>query len=297
MSLYTFKRATEVAIVHNGNVYYFDALSDYSLSQTVSKSTSSRKTLHRKSPVPITSQGILSPGNATLRVNSTTFFSEGVLFDLLGMDNSGAEHSFPRDLSTEPLMFEIYITSQHKLIKLENCVIVGLDVSLRKGSGIVFNVSIDFGRLVDEEHSLEYLAAEPSVLHDSTAPLKVLLELPYNTIDLLGVSSTNFSLQQEVTWRADRGIHSIGTLHVPTRALVTGLSLNCVITTYLRNDTEEIDTVTKDANVTIDYGYLKIKIQNCTLSRRVSVEDLLTAQYDIALQDNSSVVVEYGVTK
>ena len=298
MSTFTFKKATSVALVYNGVAYYLDAMSDYEFSQTFTKSTSSRKTLHNKSSRPVSKLSGKNSGSASMTVNASSNKAEQILLYLAGLSAgmSPAEYSLPETLATEPEYFDLFVTTPGKLWRLTKCVATGLSFSLYKGSGILLNVDLAFSNLetvpgVVDDYA--FGAESQDDILDSTAPLIVHVQEYGDDTELVDIRAANISFQQEVSWRQDNTIHSIGQVHVPTRAVLTGMPFNGVLTAYEKSNTELAERLT-DVSIAIQYGWLKIIILNATLARRMTIEDVFTTQYDITLQDNSSVAVEYG---
>ena len=290
-STYTFKRETTVVIEYCGTLYYLDALGDYTYSQTFNKRRITRKTLHSKTPKPMSVITGKNPGSCTLQVYGADTFSEAVLFDLTGLEDEADMFILPYTMQVQPEFFNIYIISNSSVTRLNRCALTSLDTSFSKRGNITFDTSITFSDIQNDVS----LPAGTQVLQgnvpNTTNELVILSEYGGPTFD--SVKSTSFSIQQQYDWRQDNNLQTIGTTYVPTVAILTDMPINAVISAYY-NSTSILPDIMEHIELSISFGIIRITLTDIQLTKRVGTEDVLEVQYDLSLQETSSVTVEYG---
>lgn len=289
MSQYIIQKNTRLVIEYLGTLYYLDALGSYTYSQTFNKSSAARKTLHKKATKPLTTIMGKSAGSMSLEIVSTGSAVDNLLFSLLGMDKVGSGiYCLPEQLAVEPKYFKVYVVTELGSTQLSKCVLTGLSYFCTTKQTINLSASIAFCDIV-----ADVTVPPGTVTRQSEIPTSDdHLLLAVNGVELSSAQSASVSFQQQISWREDQSIHEIGQIHVPSVAKVDSLPMNTVLTIYTTLD--KVKEVSHNNDITISYGILNTIIKNATITTREVVGEVFTTQLDITLQENSSVVVEYG---
>jgi hypothetical protein len=295
MSKYVIKKESVVTLEYDGDFFILDALGSYTYSQTYVRNSNSRKTLHKKVSTPLTIVSGKNPGTSSMQVNSTDSYIESVLLTLVGLSNDRKAWWLPDELPIEPTYFNLYIVNQGSTVKLENCAVSSLDLSLNKQSTLSFSIGMEFSNIVLDSEDVQSSTYQGNA-HPETSELSVEVESIdlYSSVWLPSLRSVSFSLQQDFSWRNDNSIHTLHKMYVPTKAIVSDFLVNTIIAVYAKTD-KVLPEITTHADITIKYGsILTIIISNATITKRYEVSEVLGLQYDLSLQENSSVAVEYG---
>lgn len=288
-STYSIQKETEVFLEYDYKLYSLDALGGYTFAQTYNKKMSARKTLHYKASKPLTLITAKNPGSASLDVLLTDTYIESILLRLLGLEESPSGYELPSNLLIEPKYFTLHIISGDTTHRLTKCVLTNLDMAFSKGSPLLFSVGLEFSDLI-VEHSLPLSTEHIQGNHFTTSNI---LEVYVGTEQLHSLQNTSFSVQQQFDWRQDRSIHSIGLIHTSTVAILSEMPINSVITAYATKNLT-IPDILYNTTIGIKYGPVTIKLQDVILAKRLVVGDVFSEQFDISLQETSSVIVEYG---
>ncbi len=287
---YTLIRECEIVLFYNGIGYHFDALSNFQFSQTFSRNTVSRKTLHSRNPNPHVVMGARPAGSFSMTVLATDTYSEGVFFELAGMVSDGRSFTYPTSLEKLAKKCEIYIINKNNTFRVSNAHIQNVDVGFSISSPLSFDVTFTGGS-IDRVQDLALgsgLITQGEPLRPGPVQLYMQNRLYNNVI------SVATSLQQEISWREDRGMHDIGKLYVPKVAALTNMSLSTTVTTHL---TSNISTPDEPflGNVKINRSTLSYDLRNVLISKRFTTEDAFQEAFDIIpTSETQRVVVEYG---
>lgn len=292
-SKFTIQRNTSLVLEYENNFYVLDAVGSYSYSQTYTRNSTARKTIHNKTPKPLTVLTGKSAGTADLQVPASSNFIEAVLFELIGLDLETSTYDLPFNLKVEPRYFNLYIVGEYSTTKLTKCALTSLDINMSKQAAISFSVNLEFS-------NLETNILTPVTGTYQGSMLETPLTLSITMVDAItgettfgNLQSFNFSVQQSFSWREDNNIQTIGELYLPTRAVITDMPVNSVISLYANHD-QILPEIIYNAKLVVTFGNIRITITNALLTKRYEVQEVLSLQYDITLQENSSVEVEYG---
>lgn len=293
MSNYQIKRNSIISIEYGADTYVLDALGSFTYSQTYSRSVKTRRTLHAKTPRPLTQISGVSAGSCSLDVMCTDNGVEGILYELLGLDFLMGAWELPQVLPTQPKYFNMYIQNNNEVIMLEKCALTMLDTMLNKLSVQQFSVALGFSKLQKVDSAPEPTKFQGAIPEGSNS-LYIDLDAPMtNFTEMKGVTSATISLQQAITWRADRSLHGLGGLYTPTVAIVSDMPFSMIISTYDRLD-QVLPDISESTNIRIKCGVFNLTISDVFMTKRLEVADVLSLQYDISLTETSGVAVRYG---
>lgn len=286
---YTLIRECKLVLVYNGVGYHLDALSDFQFSQTFSRKSSLRKTLHSKVARPLSISNSKNPASFSMRVLATDSYVEGVFLEIVGMQFDGNKSfSYPYMLNVLANNCEMFIISENEIYKIENSMINNVDTSLALNSALGFDISITASDILKVTDAPSTTKVQGSPVTPSPIFFYINDELINNVIN------ASISIQQVINWRADKGLHDIGSIYTPRVGMLTEMSLTASVTTHLNSKI----TIQDDpfvANVKIQQSSIIYDLQNVLINKRLTPEDVFQESFDIALTEESdNVVVEYG---
>lgn len=288
---YTLIRECEVVLIYKGVGYRFDALSDFQFSQTFSRNSSYRKTLHSKVSRPLTLATSRNPASFSMSVLATDTYIEGVFFELMGMRTPGKNiFRFPESLPVSPELCEVYIINKNQIFKLDKAFIQNVDTPLTLGSVLKFDVSFA-GSSITRVRSLPLASGTLSQGNPlQPSPIQFIL----NNTAINHIINSGISIQQTTSWRQDKTIHNIGTIHEVTTPILKETSITASITTHLNKRVRTPDEPFR-ANVRLQQSGLFFDLRNILLIKRFNPEDIFQEVFDLSITEGSEhLVVEYG---
>lgn len=288
---YTLIRECTIVLYYKGKGYRFDSLSNFSFSQTFSRTNTPRQTLHSKTAKPLTIANSRSPASFSATVLATNTYSERVFFELVGMEpQSVTDFVYPDSIDIQPEECEIYVVNDSVIFRLDKAHIQNVDILFALDSPLALNVAFTAA-------SLDRVRTLPlgSGLIEQGDPLKPSsIQLYMNNRLVSNVVNAGTTIQQTVNWRNDQSLHDIGKIYDNRVATLSNMSFTATITTYL---TKNIQTPDEPflTNVRIAQSGVLYDMRNVLAIKRFTPEDIFQESFDIALtEDTERVVVEYG---
>jgi hypothetical protein len=288
---YTLIRECAIILIYKGIGYRLDALSDFEFSQTFSRNSSLRKTLHSKIARPNTLANAKNAASFSMSVLATDTYVEGVFFEIAGWKPLGKNvYEYPETLTRSPESCDIFIVGKNQLFKVSNAYIENVDVAMGVSSPLRFEVSFTASDI--SPVTTVPLTSGLQVQGDPLLPSPVQFMLNNTLIN--HIVNAGISSQQVVTWRNERGLHDIGSIYAPRSGILTEASLTASITTHLNKKIKTPD-VPFLANVRLQQSGLLYDLRSVQLAKRVTPEDVFQESFDLALTESSNkLVVEYG---
>ncbi|AJF40900.1 base plate tail tube protein [Vibrio phage phi 3] len=288
---YTLKRECEILVVYKGVGYLFDALPSFDFSQTFSKTSNPRRTLHNNSAKPVTISGAKNTANFSMEVLITDSYIESVFFEIAGWNKLGNNvYEYPDSVPIiEPCT--IYILNPNKNVAVRTAFIESIDLPMAKASPKSLSVSFTASS-IDEGVKVEGVG----MTHRQATPLPPSpIQISINSTLANHVTSASFNTKNSVSWRQDRGIHDVGKVYTPSRAVVSDMSMTGTINLYATkslvipsNKPIIVDLHTHHSGVTI-------KMDSVHLLKRLEPDDVFVEALDITLMEMSkNVIVDFG---
>lgn len=288
---YTLIRECAVVLIYKGTGYRFDALSDFEFSQTFSRNSSLRKTLHSKVAKPNTLANAKNAASFSMSVLATDTYIEGVFFEIAGWKPLGRNvYEYPDILNISPESCEIYIVGKNETFKVSNAYIENVDVAMGLTNPLKFEVSFTASEIIP----VTTLPLSSGLLTQGDPLVPGPIQFMLNNTLVNHIVNAGISAQQVISWRNERGLHTIGSIYVPKRGVLTEASLTASITTHLN---KKIKTPDKPflANVRLQQSGLLYDLRSVQLAKRITPEDVFQEAFDLALTEASNkIVVEYG---
>lgn len=290
---YSLIRECAILLVYNGVGYRFDALSDFDFSQTYSKSTNTRKTLHSRIAKQNTLVTSKNNPSFSMSVICTDTYIEGVFFDLLGM-NKLATNSFQYQETDNivPELCDIYVMTDYDTYKLSKAALQSLDIGLALKNVSSFEVSFTASSL-DRVRSFPLSAG---ILQQGEPMKPDPIQFRYNNDLYNSIVNAGLAFQQSITWREDRSLHDIGKIYTRTKPILSGTNMTLNISTHLKS------TITHSpdpelAEIELNKNFIYIKMNRVLVTKRITPEDIFLESYDVSLTEKSNTYVEYGGRK
>lgn len=288
---YTLIRECTVVLFYNGKGYRFDALSNFQFSQTFSRDTVSRKTLHSRQPNPVATVGTKPPGTYSMTVLATDTYSESVLFELAGLETTAGLHfAFPKALQREPNRCDIFVINENNTFHIKDAYLQNVDVLFSIEAPLSFEVAFTAS---DISRSTQLPLASGLIPQGNPVkPSPVQMYMGNRLYSNIVNAATSF--QQVVEWRRDRGIHDMGQIYRSRVATLTDASFTASLTTHLNKD-----IITPDepfmTDLRLSQSSLIYELRNVLAVKRFTPEDVFQESFDISLtNETESVIVEYG---
>tara|TARA_S200000501_G_scaffold135296_1_gene128036 strand:+ start:8086 stop:9180 length:1095 start_codon:yes stop_codon:yes gene_type:complete len=257
---YTFlKEDVEVHVVYNGNQQRID-ISEISFSQTFRESSYPVKTLQSQSSFEGSVINTANPANFSLNVPLTRETRNKIIFDRL------------LDTAT----FDLYISSQHDVYKLETCVIQSGNFQINRSRPLRLSVEGDASKLskfVSDETNFT-----SSEMQNSLINRRVLL-VGQGDVDFTTIGSVNNEVGTIFTASANIG-SSTPTLRpaLPGAMDAAGITLNNILTTTYNRGV--IDTITIGGGIDLSSSVvsLNLELQNdITWNKNTTLQGALSA--------------------
>ena len=288
---YTLIRDCVVVVFYKGKGYRFDALSNFQFSQTFSRSSTPRKTLHSKVGKPLTLSNTRNPGSFNMRILATNSYIEEVFFEIAGWDRLGPyRFRYPTSLNVSPEFCDIFVMHEENVFKLTSCAIQSMDMSLSIDSSLGFNIAFTFSTL----ERVRDTPLSSGILTQGTAVKPTPLQYYMGNRLYNNVLNVGLSLQQQIQWRNDRSLHDIGSIYSSSRATIAEASFTTSVTTHL---TKKINTKDEPvlSDIRIQKSGLGFSLDNVLVIKRITPEDIFQESFDVALTETTKdVIVDYG---
>lgn len=288
---YTLQKECTVVLVYKGRGYHFDALSQFDFNQTFNKVSGSRKTLHSKKANPYMYANSKSAASFSFSVLATDTFSEGVLFELMGLQCLDSHvYAYPEELSINPETCSIYIITKGGSHKLSIAALESLEVAFSIGEALTFNASFTASNL---EQVMGYEMSS-GLIKQGNPLLPTPIQLQLDNLPNKSIINSGISMQQTIDWRDDRSLHTTEEVYVFKEPILTERSVGLNVSTYLRSD-YKIKNVPCHFDVEVYKSGLSFFIQNAMVTKRIAPADVFTESYDISVTDQTKkLTVEYG---
>lgn len=287
---YTLLRECSIVLFYKDKGYRFDALSDVGFSQTYSRKTGTRKTLHSKAAKPNTIVSSKNVANFNMSVVGTDTFMEAVFFDLLGMEYLGHyKYRYQSYNNISPETCEIYIINNNEIFRASPAVIESIDIPLAIQSSGTMTVAFSAGNIerVTDLPLASGLNTQGAVLKPTPVQFK------YNNLVNSSIINAGVSLKQEVRWREDKSLHDIGSIYSHKHPILVDTSISATVTTHLRAN-NRTDSKPEIRDVELYQACTYIHFKDALVTKRIEPEDIFLEAYDVALTENTDVIVEYG---
>ena len=286
MANYSFLKEAKVYIVYGTTKKQLD-ITSISFSQTFTEQTRSVKTLHNQNNMFEGSViNTANPANFEITTNLLIEDVSKILFDRLTDTNS----------------FELYISTESDVFKLEKCVITNGTINIERLRPLSLSISGEASKLLTGQ-ATEFAAESITVLRTSASSRTYNLS-PDLTVALGGTDihshlvSMSIELQNEISWIPWKTVNNAlvaGTTMYPTQFNLTGKILAGNITRYLNSDTKAdaaIHGTTQSLRIKAGtlisstfYG-IDLNTTNCSFTNRVGVASTFTQSIDWRMVQN-----------
>ena len=283
MPNYSFLKEAKVYIVYGTTKKQLD-ISSVSFSQTFTEETRSVKTLHNQNNMFEGSViNTANPANFELRTNLLIEDASKIVFDRLTDTNS----------------FDLYISTESDVFKLEKCVITNGTINIERLRPLSLSISGQASKLIPG-------SSVPSGMTLSTASTSRTYKLHKDLFVSLGsadisdhLASVSMELQNEIKWIPYKTVQTATGTRYPTQYTVETKVLSGNITRYL-NDATENNSQSYGTNQslrikagTLIGGLFKgidFNSTNCSLTQRVQVGTVFTKSTDWRMVQNPASV-------
>lgn len=283
MPNYSFLKEAKVYIVYGTTKKQLD-ISSVSFSQTFTEETRSVKTLHNQNNMFEGSViNTANPANFELRTNLLIEDASKIVFDRLTDTNS----------------FDLYISTESDVFKLEKCVITNGTINIERLRPLSLSISGQASKLIPGSSvpsGMTLRTASSSRTYNLNKDLFVSLSGADISDHLVSVS---MELQNEIKWIPYKTVQTASGTRYPTQYTVETKVLSGNITRYL-NDSTESNSQSYGTNQslrikagTLIGGLFKgidFNSTNCSLTQRVEVGTVFTKSTDWRMVQNPASV-------
>jgi len=188
MANYIFKKEAEVYLVHSGTKYRLD-ISSIEFSQSFQEKSYSVKTIHNQSSFE---------GSSINRANPAEFSFNTPLLEEL-------RHKVVFDRLLDCTSFDLYISSQQDVFKLEKCVIQDGTFEINKSRPLRLSVSGEASKL-SKFSDAKNVVAIPGTLYTTGTATTTYIIPKINTLTLGGtdvsgqVAAVSVEIQNDINW-------------------------------------------------------------------------------------------------
>ena len=283
MPNYSFLKEAKVYIVYGTTKKQLD-ISSVSFSQTFTEETRSVKTLHNQNNMFEGSViNTANPANFELRTNLLIEDASKILFDRLTDTNS----------------FELYISTESDVFKLEKCVITNGTINIERLRPLSLSISGEASKLIPGSSvpsGMTLRTASSSRTYNLNKDLLVSLNSTSISDHLVSVS---IELQNDIQWIPYKTVNTAAGTRYPTQYTVNGKVLSGNIKRYLNDDTESnsqsygINQALRIKAGTLIGGLFKgidFNSNNCSLTQRVETGTVFTKNTDWRMVQNPASV-------
>ena len=283
MPNYSFLKEAKVYIVYGTTKKQLD-INSVSFSQTFTEETRSVKTLHNQNNMFEGSViNTANPANFELRTNLLIEDASKIVFDRLTDTNS----------------FDLYISTESDVFKLEKCVITNGTINIERLRPLSLSISGEASKLIPGSSvpsGMTLRTASSSRTYNLNKDLLVSLNSTSISDHLVSVS---IELQNDIQWIPYKTVNTAAGTRYPTQYTVNGKVLSGNIKRYLNDDTESnsqsygINQALRIKAGTLIGGLFKgidFNSNNCSLTQRVETGTVFTKNTDWRMVQNPASV-------
>ena len=283
MPNYSFLKEAKVYIVYGTTKKQLD-ISSVSFSQTFTEETRSVKTLHNQNNMFEGSViNTANPANFELRTNLLIEDASKIVFDRLTDTNS----------------FDLYISTESDVFKLEKCVITNGTINIERLRPLSLSISGQASKLIPGSSvpsGMTLRTASSSRTYNLNKDLFVSLGSANISDHLVAVS---IELQNDIQWIPYKTVQTAAGTRYPTQYTVSKRVLAGNIRRYLNDDTESnSQSYGKNQALRIKAGTLigglfkgiDFNSTNCSLTQRVQTGTVFTKNTDWRMVQNPASV-------
>ena len=277
MANYSFLKDAKVHLVSGTDQILLD-ISNVSFSQTFTETSYPVKTLHNQSMFEGSVINKANPANFELTIPALLESDLRVLFDKL-LDYSS---------------FDLYITTQQDIFKLETSVITNGTFLIDRVRPLSLTVSGEASKL-STVAALPYTTIGRSVTRTyNTSGLTILLDSVHLDTD---VATVSVEVQNEVSWNPWVSVHSgvLGGISYPSTYTISKRILSGNISRHLNTDnSSSLNTSSSNSTLNIKVGQnilgtfygFEFDIASCSYTNRLQTGGIFKQSYDWRMTQN-----------
>jgi len=277
MANYSFIKDAKVYLVSGTDQVLLD-ISNVSFSQTFTETSYPVKTLHNQSMFEGSVINKANPANFDLTIPALLEADLRVLFDKL-LDYSS---------------FDLYITTQQDIFKLETSVITNGTFLIDRVRPLSLTVSGEASKL-STVAALPYTTIGRSVTRTyNTSGLTILLDSVHLDTD---VATVSVEVQNEVSWNPWVSVHSgvLGEISYPSTYTISKRILSGNISRHLNTDnSSSLNTSSSNSTLNIKVGQnilgtfygFEFDIASCSYTNRLQTGGIFKQSYDWRMTQN-----------
>jgi len=277
MANYSFIKDAKVYLVSGTDQVLLD-ISNVSFSQTFTETSYPVKTLHNQSMFEGSVINKANPANFELTIPALLEADLRVLFDKL-LDYSS---------------FDLYITTQQDIFKLETSVITNGTFLIDRVRPLSLTVSGEASKL-STVAALPYTTIGRSVTRTyNTSGLTILLDSVHLDTD---VATVSVEVQNEVSWNPWVSVHSgvLGEISYPSTYTISKRILSGNISRHLNTDnSSSLNTSSSNSTLNIKVGQnilgtfygFEFDIASCSYTNRLQTGGIFKQSYDWRMTQN-----------
>jgi len=277
MANYSFLKDAKVHLVSGTDQILLD-ISNVSFSQTFTETSYPVKTLHNQSMFEGSVINKANPANFELTIPALLESDLRVLFDKL-LDYSS---------------FDLYITTQQDIFKLETSVITNGTFLIDRVRPLSLTVSGEASKL-STVAALPYTTIGRSVTRTyNTSGLTILLDSVHLDTD---VATVSVEVQNEVSWNPWVSVHSgvLGEISYPSTYTISKRILSGNISRHLNTDnSSSLNTSSSNSTLNIKVGQnilgtfygFEFDIASCSYTNRLQTGGIFKQSYDWRMTQN-----------
>jgi len=283
MPNYSFLKEAKVYIVYGTTKKQLD-ISSVSFSQTFTEETRSVKTLHNQNNMFEGSViNTANPANFELRTNLLIEDASKIVFDRLTDTNS----------------FDLYISTESDVFKLEKCVITNGTINIERLRPLSLSISGQASKLIPS-------SSVPSGMTLRTASSSRTYNLNKDLFVSLGgasisdhLVSVSIELQNDVKWIPYKTVNTASGTRYPTQYTIDKKVLAGNIRRYLNDDTESASQsyglnqslrIKAGTNIGGLFKGIDFNSNNCSLTQRIQTGTVFMKNTDWRMVQNPSPV-------
>ena len=283
MANYSFLKEAKVYIVYGTTKKQLD-ITSISFSQTFTEQTRSVKTLHNQNNMFEGSViNTANPANFEITTNLLIEDVSKILFDRLTDTNS----------------FELYISTESDVFKLEKCVITNGTINIERLRPLSLSISGEASKLIPGSSvpsGMTLRTASSSRTHNLNSDLFVSL----NGTDISDhLTLVSIELQNDIQWIPYKTVNTAAGTRYPLQYTVKGKVLAGNITRYLNDDTESNSQsygtnqslrIKAGTNIGGLFKGIDFNSNNCSLTQRIQTGTVFTKSSDWRMVQNPASV-------
>jgi hypothetical protein len=283
MPNYSFLKEAKVYIVYGTTKKQLD-ISSVSFSQTFTEETRSVKTLHNQNNMFEGSViNTANPANFEITTNLLIEDASKIVFDRLTDANS----------------FDVYISTESDVFKLEKCVITNGTINIERLRPLSLSISGEASKLIPGSSvpsGMTLRTASSSRTYNLNSDLFVSLSGTDISNHLVSVS---IELQNEVKWIPYKTVNTASGTRYPTQYTIDKKILAGNIRRYLNDDTESASQsyglnqslrIKAGTNIGGLFKGIDFNSTNCSLTQRIQTGTVFTKSSDWRMVQNPASV-------